>query len=112
MEADAGVWGRNPQVLAGKLCAIREGGDAPSFALDRLGWDPAHRRLVRETPTSKGGLPEAIPGSMGRAGRFIELDESEPRGGPQDHGEPAPPRTIQPLDLGDVIAFVVLLVRP
>jgi len=110
METDAGVWGRNPQVLAGRLCAIREGGDAPSFALDRLGWDPARRCLVRETPP-KGGLPEALRGYGERAGRAIDLDGPEPPGGPEGPGEPDPGRTMEPIDLGDVIAFAVLLVR-
>lgn len=108
MESDAGVWGWNPQVLAGRLCAIRERGDAPSFALDRLGWDAAERWLVRETPTPKGGLPEALRGYGVRAGRAIELESPAAPEGP---GEPAPSLAVEYVDLGDVIAFVVLLVR-
>jgi len=113
MEADAGVWGRNPQVLVGRLCAIREGGDAASFVLDRLGWDPARRRLVRETTAPKGVPPEAIPGSMGRAGRFIELERPETTGVQVQEGpdEAAPSPSAEHLDIADVVAFVVLLVR-
>lgn len=113
MESDSGVWGRNPQVLVGRLCAIWERGDAASFVLDRLGWDPAQRRLVRETPTPIGGLPEALRGYGVRAGRAIELERHETTGVQvqEGHDEAAPSLALEHVDLGDVIAFVVLLVR-